>query len=211
MKIKWYGHSCFELQSKDDVKVVTDPFDESVGYDVPKLYADIVTVSHGHNDHNNVSAISGDYELVNEAGIHEVKGMTIEGILTYHDDAMGSKRGKNMVFKYLIDGITICHLGDLGHFPKGEQLDKLSNIDVLLIPVGGTYTIDSAQSAELAKRLSPKVIIPMHYKTEKLKFNLEPVDNFIREYGDAYFTEDNVLNLEKENLDKDNRVIILKF
>lgn len=211
MKIKWYGHACFELESNGRVKMVADPYDGSIGYSLPRLNADIVTVSHDHYDHNNVSTIDGNFELVNEVGIHEIKGITIEGIPTFHDDSMGSKRGKNIVFKYAIDDMIICHLGDLGHMLDNEQLGKLKNVDVLLIPIGGTYTIDSKQAAELVKKISPKIIIPMHYRTKNLKMNLEPVENFIREVGAAYFTENNVMKVEKETLGQESRVIVMEY
>jgi L-ascorbate metabolism protein UlaG (beta-lactamase superfamily) len=211
MKIKWYGHSCFKFQSLNGVKVVTDPFNESVGYAVPELNADVVTISHEHYDHNNISLVGGEFELVNQAGIYEVKGITIEGIHTFHDDEMGNKRGKNIVFKFTIDNMTICHLGDLGHILDDRQLEKVKNIDVLLIPVGGTYTIDSKQASELAKRISPKIIIPMHYKTDKLKFNLATVDNFVREFDDVKYEEKKILEIEKDTIGGDNKVIIMQY
>ena len=210
MKIKCYGHSCFELQLNDGIKVITDPFDESVGYEVPGLECDIVTVSHEHHDHNNLYAVNGDYILINNTGNYEAKGIAIEGILTYHDDDMGRKRGKNIVYKYTIDGMTLCHLGDLGHILEVEQLEKLKGLDVLLIPVGGIYTINSIQAAELVKQLSPKVIIPMHYKTEKLKFDLEPVDNFVRAFETVKYVNESVLEIHKGMIDEDNRVIIMQ-
>lgn len=200
MKIKWYGHSCFEITSDTGVKIITDPFDERVGYKVPSVEADIITVSHSHYDHDNTSIVKSDHVLLNRVGEDNIKGVKVIGIKSYHDDVFGEKRGENVIFKYYLDGMVVCHLGDLGCIPSEDELNKLRDIDILIIPVGGIYTIDSEKAVELIGKTGTKVIIPMHYKTEKLKFELEPVDNFTKYFHNVCYLDDNQLEIYKENI-----------
>jgi len=179
MKIKWLGHACFLLTSEDGVKVLTDPFDESVGYRIPAVEADIVTTSHAHYDHNAVGIVKGNFVHINKAGSFEEKGIKITGISTFHDEAFGNKRGKNIIYVFEMDGLRICHCGDLGHVLDAEQIAEIGEIDILLIPVGGVYTINAAQAFEVMNSLNPVITIPMHFKTPALKFSLGTVDEFI--------------------------------
>ena len=142
MKIKWLGHSCFLITSSTGVRILTDPFDETVGYKVPEAEVDIVTTSHDHFDHNYVKAVKGEYVHINTSGRHNVKGIDILGVDTFHDEAGGSKRGGNVVFTYLVDGMKICHLGDLGHILTGRTVKSNRPGRCITLPVGGTFTID---------------------------------------------------------------------
>lgn len=163
MKIKYLGHSCFYFESESGVSLLTDPFTK-VGYELPSgLRADIVLTSHGHFDHNYVEAVSTDC-IVRETGEKDRFGINIKGIDSFHDPLNGSLRGNNVIFKFVINGITFCHLGDLGEPCSAELLAKIGKVDVLLIPVGGTYTIDAAQAHEYVQKIVPKRVIPMHYK-----------------------------------------------
>lgn len=185
MVIRYLGHSCFQLTSNDGISVVTDPFTK-VGYELPAgLEADVVTVSHGHFDHNYVSAIKGVTEIVSAAGEYEKRGVKIIGKESFHDPLQGKLRGKNVIFKLWMDGIEFCHLGDLGEEISDEILEKIGSPDVLLIPVGGTYTIDAAQAKEYVERISPKAVIPMHYRPVDGGLDITSAEAFLSLYNDS--------------------------
>jgi len=212
MRIKWLGHSCFKISSKNGVRIVTDPFDDNLGYRIPSVETDIVTVSHGHYDHNFVDCLDGNFEVIDKVGDFNVKGIPIRGIHTFHDDEEGSKRGENIVYTFVVDDIKVCHLGDLGHRLTPSQLEMIGDVDVLLIPVGGVYTIDAAQAAEVVKQLKPSVVIPMHYRTKALRLNIEPVDGFEELMGKAERPTQQVIEIRKDELDKNNpKVYILRY
>lgn len=183
MKIKWLGHSCFLLTSQNGTKVVTDPFNEKVGYKVPNENAHIVTTSHQHYDHNYVSAIKEVNVHLDKPGRYSEKGIDIVGIPTKHDEANGSKRGDNVVFKFAIDGLNICHCGDLGHVLNAEHVESIGTVDVLLVPVGGVYTVDAQDAHKIVELLKPVLTIPMHFKTKPLSFQLNNVEEYIKSYG----------------------------
>lgn len=163
MKIIYFGHSCFALQSEKGTTIITDPYTK-VGYELPLgLSADAVTVSHGHFDHNYTQAIKSD-TIISTVGAHVINEIEIMGLESYHDPMQGQLRGKNIIFKYEIDDMTVCHLGDLGEAASAELLSRIGKVDVLLLPVGGKYTIDAEQAKEYIDYIKPRVIIPMHYK-----------------------------------------------
>ncbi len=180
MKIKWLGHAAFLISSDKGTRIITDPYglDERLSYSEIREPADIITVSHDHFDHGNVAAVSGNPEIVREAG--EVKGIKFDGVLTYHDDALGNERGSNIVFCFKVDGMRICHLGDLGHKLTEDQTNQTGNVDILLIPVGGFFTIDAETATQVCGQLKPKVIIPMHFKNDRCDFPISGVDEFLR-------------------------------
>jgi len=182
MTIKFLGHASFLITSDGGVRIITDPY-ESGGYDGALRYgpitdqADIVTVSHDHADHNYVAGVPGDPVVVTSSG--EVKGIDFEVTESYHDDTQGAQRGINRMFCFEVDGIRICHLGDLGHLLSPEQVASIGNVDVALIPVGGHFTIDAQGATRAIDRLQPAVVIPMHYKTPKVDLPIGPVDDFL--------------------------------
>jgi len=180
MKIKWLGHASFMITSETGVKIITDPYvaAENLKYGEIKESADIVTVSHEHGDHSNVSGVRGNPEAIR--GTAEVKGIEFKGIPTYHDDANGQQRGKNTIFCFAVDGVRVCHLGDLGHQLNDKQMAELGSVEVFLVPVGGNYTIDAKVASQLCDRLKPKVIIPMHFKNDKCTFPIAGVDEFLQ-------------------------------
>jgi L-ascorbate metabolism protein UlaG (beta-lactamase superfamily) len=186
MKIKYLGHSCFVITSATGIKIITDPFDaayvsgDGSRYEEIAEAADIVTISHNHVDHSNVNVVTGKPEVVRRVGATEVKKVEFKGIATYHDKTEGSQRGSNIVFCFEVDGIMVCHLGDLGHKLSDEQMAAMGKVDVLLIPVGGYYTIDASVATEVCNQLKPGVIIPMHFKTEKCCFPIAGVEEFLR-------------------------------
>lgn len=164
--------------------VITDPYDDSIGLEFPKLSADVVTVSHGHFDHNAVDRVPGDPVVVRKSGKHSVKGVEITGYACYHDDQKGALRGSNIAYLICLDGIRVVHLGDLGCALPSDVAQALQNADVLLLPVGGNYTIDAAAAVKTMQQLTPKLTIPMHYKVEGLQVDIAPVDAFLKLVGE---------------------------
>lgn len=190
MKITWIGHACFRIEAEEGV-IVTDPFAKEVPYAFPELLADVVTVSHDHHDHNAARRVGGRPAVVQSQGAHLVHGVHVMGIPSAHDDAGGAKRGDNLIFLFELEGLRVAHFGDLGTALTPGQAAELAGVDVALVPVGGHYTIDSVQAAALVKSLpSSRVVIPMHYRTERIAdWPIAPVDEFLR-------TMDNVRHFE---------------
>lgn len=186
MKIRWNGHACFTLTTNNGLIIVTDPFDKSVGYPCPDDRADIVTVSHGHHDHNDTSSLRGDFKTLDQAGTFEMGDVRITAISSYHDDVNGAKRGSNLLFKYECDGLTIVHLGDLGHLPNAEQTAFLKNADIMMIPIGGFFTIDTKQALEVIRLVQPAHVIPMHYLTPVMNFPISDEKEFVRATNAVY-------------------------
>lgn len=213
MIITWLGQSCFKIQDKigpEGVTLVTDPFDKSTGLKVPNFEAQIVTVSHDHYDHNNVKALRGDPYLINCAGEYDVKGVMVDGIEAYHDEKKGAERGLNVIYRIEMDDIAVVHLGDLGHALEDSQLEKIAGVDILLIPIGGKYTIDAKKAVEIVSQVEPRIIIPMHYKIPNLKIDLDPLDKFVKELG-IVPTEEEKLKISKKDLpQEDMELVVLK-
>lgn len=211
MKLKWFGHACFKLTSQQGLSVITDPFDRSVGYDLSGESADVVTVSHDHYDHNYVEGVEGTPQIINKPGVFHVKDMVIKGVKTYHDEAEGAKRGGNIIFNITMDDINICHLGDLGHVLSRQQVEDIGRVDVLLVPVGGTYTIDKTEAMEVVWAVKPNVVVPMHYKTDALSFEIDAVDPFLEIVGSHQRIDGNEIELDKKTLPTGGRVIVLNY
>ncbi len=208
MEITWYGHACFRL-SERGVAIVTDPFGEDMGYARPRIRADVVTISHDHPGHNNRIGFRGGPRFFDGPGEYEVKGVFITGIAAYHDSRSGAVRGRNTVFLFDFDGVTVCHLGDLGHVPTQAQIEALSDVDVLLIPVGGLHTIDAPKAAEVITLVEPRLVIPMHYKTPMEKARLHKVDKFLKEMGLAPIPPQPELKVTKSSLPQETQVVLL--
>jgi L-ascorbate metabolism protein UlaG (beta-lactamase superfamily) len=206
--ITWLGHSCFRIKGSQAV-IITDPFPPDLGYTLGKQTADIVTVSHQHPSHSYVEGIGGEYHVVNGPGEYEISGVLIIGVATFHDTQRGQVRGKNTAYVMEIDGISVCHLGDLGHVPTSEQLEEMGNIDMLLLPVGGGSTISAAISAEVIRQIEPNIVIPMHYKTPAIKRDLDTVDVFLKEMGRGQVEPRPRLNVSKSNLPISTEIIVL--
>lgn len=214
MEITYLGHSSFKLRGKS-VTVVTDPYDVSIGIKFPKhTSADIVTVSHDHNDHNAANTVEGSPFVVAGPGEYEVKGVGIVGIGVFHDDAGGAKRGKNTIYRIELDGISIVHLGDLGHTLTSDQVDGLDGVDILLIPVGGVYTIDAKIAREVVGAIEPSVVIPMHYNRagldQKTFGTLAPVVTFLKEMGKENIAPVPKLSVTKDTLPEELQVVVLQ-
>lgn len=210
MDITWLGHSCFQIKGKD-VVVITDPCHPDLGYALSNLQADIVTVSHFHPGHCYTEAVTSEYRAIEGPGEYELRGVFITGIATFHDADRGKSRGKNTVYVAEMDGVTLCHLGDLGHLPSSELMEDMANIDVLFIPVGGISTLSAPAAAELTKRLAPKIVIPMHYKTPVLSVELEPVDKFLKELNVVGTDPKPKLVVNRSNLPVGTQITVLDY
>lgn len=210
MKITWHGHSCFKIVTSNTV-IVTDPFSKDIGLRPISCEADIVTVSHDHYDHNNTSSLRGAPFVVDGPGEYELKGISIKGIGSFHDEKRGKERGLNTLFVIEAEGIRICHLGDLGQKElTDEQLEALGEIDILMIPVGGVYTIDGEEAAAIINRIEPKIVIPMHYKIPNLTIKLQESDAFLKEIGAGKEVIDQLIIKKKDLPKEEMRVIVMK-
>jgi L-ascorbate metabolism protein UlaG (beta-lactamase superfamily) len=211
MIITWQGHSCFKIQDKigtDGLTVVTDPYDKSTGLKLPNFEADIVTISHDHPDHNYAAGLRGTPFIIRTAGEYDVKDVLIEGIASFHDDKHGQERGGNIIYRIKMDGISIVHLGDLGHKLENSQLERLGGTDILLIPVGGIHTIDAAAAVEVIAQIEPRIVIPMHYEMPDLKIKLDSVDKFIKAIGLEPHREEK-LKISKKDLPSENTELVI--
>ena len=210
MEISWLGHSCFRIRGTQ-ATVITDPYSPNLGYALGKPKARIVTVSHQHPGHSYVQGVGGEPKLITGPGEYEIGGVLIIGLATFHDAENGSQRGKNTIYLMEIDEVSLCHLGDLGHMLTAGQMEELGNVDILLVPVGGVSTIGAPIAAELARQLEPKVVIPMHYRTEALSWELEPVEKFLKEMGGEQVTPQAKLSFNRSNLPLSTQVYLLDY
>lgn len=180
--LRWHGHSCFEIESGR--RIVIDPHNgRSIGLRPPRLKADLVLVTHDHFDHNAVHIVGGKPKIIKEPGEHNIFGMKITGISAYHDKVQGAKRGKVTMFKIQTEGISLLHMGDIGHIPPPAMIEEIGDVDILLLPIGGTYTIDPEEAKKTIDLINPRIIVPMHYKIPGLSLTLRPVDEFTKQFA----------------------------
>ncbi|MCL5109809.1 MAG: MBL fold metallo-hydrolase [Chloroflexi bacterium] len=210
MEITWLGHSCFRLRGKN-VTIVTDPYEDRIGYRLGRVSADIVTVSHNHYDHNNVSAVGGNPRVIKGPGEYEIGGIFITGVQTFHDAESGGKRGPNTAYLIDMDDLVTCHLGDLGHALTAQQVEDMSNVDILLVPVGGSVTITATQAAEVISLIEPRIVIPMHYRTEGLQLEIDPLERFARAMGLKEIKPLPKLSVTRSNLPEETQVMVLDY
>ena len=217
MIITYHGHSSFKLKGKNG-SVVTDPFSAAVvGFDFPSVSADIVTISHDHQDHNQVAKVTKTARrdkpfIINAPGEYEVGGVSVFGVKTYHDQVEGAEKGTNIVFTVLLDDLRVCHLGDLGHELTPEQITKIGAVDILLCPVGGETSIDPKTAVKVIKALEPSIVIPMHYRTSshsKAYENKAPLEEFLKEYGVEVEAEEK-LNVDRTRLSDETEIVVLR-
>ena len=208
MKITHIGHSCFKIEFDGGKVLVTDPYDPSVGYPMPKIRADIATLSHGHYDHNYTAALSGNVKIFGSQCDTVADGISLRTVLSFHDNGQGRLRGKNLIFVIKAEGLTLCHLGDLGEDLNPAIIREIGKADILFIPVGGTYTLDYAQAAEYADAINPAVVIPMHYKESGCCLDIDGLDKFLERY--RRFGEYGEININANNLNEFTKVVVLK-
>jgi L-ascorbate metabolism protein UlaG (beta-lactamase superfamily) len=214
MEIIWHGQSCFSIKTKEGT-IVIDPFAE-IGLPELKLKADIVLVTHDHPDHNNISAVKAISSekpfIVSSPGEYEIGSIVINGLPSFHDNEQGAKRGQNTIYTFSAEDITLCHLGDLGQkFLSDQQLETLNGIDILMVPVGGNYTIDGNEAGDIVSQIEPKIVIPMHYKIPNLTIDIEGIEKFAKAEGLAAVPQKDLLKINSTSLPQEEReTIILK-
>lgn len=211
MKIQYLGHSCFKLTESTGVSIITDPY-QKIGYELPKdISATAVTVSHNHFDHNNITAVGGNPTILRREGFYDLGGVEITGIKSYHDEEGGALRGENIIYKFRMDGLDICHLGDLGEECSAELLELLLPVNILLVPIGGKYTIDSERAKEYVDQLMPEIVIPMHYKTKSSDIDVEKAQAFLDEFDedDVDVCHKDELEFSREDLTEEKTKVIL--
>lgn len=212
--ISYLGHSCFRIQGAG-VTVVTDPFSSSIGFAMPQTSADIVTISHEHEDHNYLAGIKGDPFVIREVGEYEIKGVEILGIPSFHDDVKGQKRGENIIYSFHLNGFFLVHLGDLGCKLAPEEVERLGEVDILFVPVGGFYTIDASLAWQVVGQLNPRIIVPMHYKTTEHNQDtfgrLDSLVVFLKTIGEEQVIPQKRLKISKRGkLPEEQTVVVLE-
>lgn len=212
MQINYLGHSCFKIKAKNTI-LITDPFDQYIGFSMPLTRADIVTISHKHKDHNCLKKIEGKPFIIRAPGEYEIADISIFGLRTFHDKVKGAERGKNTIYTIRTEEISLCHLGDLGHKLNDRQLEEVNGVDVLFIPTGGIYTLDSKEAVEVVKQVEPKIVIPMHYFTsehDKTKFKgMTGLKDFLEDIGSPEARREKKLVISKVSLPEEMEVICL--
>lgn len=218
MQLTWKGQACFQIvasqANKEQVKILIDPFEDSLGIRLSPQEADLVLVTHQHFDHNNVKAAKGEPFVIDSPGEYEAKGVFVQGIPSFHDDSEGKERGANIIYTVNVEGLTICHMGDFGQKElTSEQVEKIGQVHVLLIPVGGTYTIDGKEAGKIISQIEPSYVVPMHYALPRLKPKLAPVEEFLRAMGRRNAEEQQKLTLKEKDLAgerEETEIIVLK-
>lgn len=183
MRIEWIGHACFKLTLSSGVKVITDPYDESVGITMIPLKADVITMSHEHHDHNETSQIIGEPIVLHGDAPLSLGGLSVKAYASYHDDACGAKRGANFIRVFECEGLKVVHMGDQGCMPAQDILAAIEGADVMMIPVGGTYTLDAKAAKAVIAQAKPKCVVPMHVKTAHCPYPIEPMGTFLAQMG----------------------------
>lgn len=208
MDVTWLGHGCFRLRGRG-AAVVTDPYPPAIGLKLQRLDADLVTVSHEHENHNYTQAVRDAYEI-RGPGEYEVAGVSVIGVPTFHDAENGAKHGRNTVYLIEIDDVRVCHLGDLGHRLDDTQAETVGSADVLLVPVGGRTAMNAAQAAEVVRQLEPRYVVPMHYAIPGLKIQLDPVDRFLKEMAVTSADPQPKLSVQSSSGDYETKVVVLE-
>ncbi len=210
MEIDWFGLSCFRLRSRE-ATLVADPYEKSIGLKFPRPRADIVTVSHNHSGHDYADGVSGNPKVINGPGEYEISSVFITGVQTYHDKRNGKDRGKNTCYAINIEGINICHMGDIGHIPTQAQADAIGAIDILLLPVGGGNALNASDATEVISLFEPMIVIPMHYRVPDLSIKLDPVDKFVKELGMKGPEPVESFTVKRDGLPKELQLVVLQM
>ena len=211
MKIKWLGHSCFLITNQRGINILTDPFDTTLGYTMTKEKINIITISHEHYDHNNTMGIKGKPTVLKGAVQRDTHKMLFKGISSYHDSAYGKYRGSNTIFIIKTDGVVLCHLGDLGHLLEDIQLTEIGQVDILFIPVGGYFTLNYTQANQVIAQLKPKIVLPMHYKTDAVKWSLDPLSEFLDKKENIKKINDNTFEIDASSLPEATTIYVLDY
>jgi len=213
MKVRWNGHSSFTITADDGTVIVTDPYEPGafgggIGYQQIQDEPDVVVISHDHDDHNYTDGFTNDFTAIRDSG--EARGIQFTAVSTFHDETQGSQRGDNRVFVFAVDGVTICHLGDLGHVLSDDQIAAIGTVDLLLAPVGGFFTIDHNQATDATERLDPKLVIPMHFKTDKCGFPIAEVDESLTGKQNVKRLDADEIEISADKLPGAREIIVLR-
>jgi L-ascorbate metabolism protein UlaG (beta-lactamase superfamily) len=212
MKVKWLGHASFLITSDKGVRIITDPYKSGgpLKYAEIKGSADVVTISHEHGDHNYTALIEGNPQIIRGAKPAEAKGIKFNGVATFHDDNKGKDRGTNTIFCFEVDGVHVCHLGDLGHKLSEQEVSQIGKVDVLLTPMAGFFTMNAEVATEVSNKLKPKVIIPMHFKNERCDFPVATVDGFLKGKENVTRMDSSEIEFQAGKLPAVTKIIVLK-
>jgi L-ascorbate metabolism protein UlaG (beta-lactamase superfamily) len=210
MEITWLGHSCFLIRGKEKT-IITDPYHPDLGYRLGEPEADIVTLSHFHPGHNYIEGVANEPKLIKSPGEYEIGGIFITGVATFHDNRKGDLRGKNTIYIIEMDGITLCHLGDLGHPLAAYLIEEIGDIDILFLPVGEVSTMPIDTAVEIVRQLEPPIVIPMHYKTEAFTGDLSPVDKFLDKMRIRELEARPKLSITSSSLPSSTQTIVLNY
>ncbi len=207
MNITWYGQSCFRVvvqgqkKSEGPTNLVIDCFDESTGLKPPKIEADVLLVTHNHTDHNDRKTAKKDAFIIDSPGEYEMRDIFIQGIFSFHDKEKGKERGMNTIYTIEAEEVRLCHMGDFGEEElTDKQLRDIGEVDVLMIPVGGIYTVDAKEATKIISQIEPRIVVPMHYKIPGLKIKLDGLDSFLKAIGEKNATVEEKLVVQKKNL-----------
>ena len=210
MEITWLGHSCFLIRGKEKT-IITDPYHPDLGYRLGEPEADIVTLSHFHPGHNYIEGVANEPKLIKSPGEYEIGGIFITGVATFHDNRKGDLRGKNTIYIIEMDGITLCHLGDLGHPLAPHSIEEIGDVDILFLPVGEVSTMPVDTAVEIVRQLEPPIVIPMHYKTEAFTGDLSPVDKFLDKMRIRDLEARPKLSITSSSLPSSTQTIVLNY
>ncbi len=212
MKLTWLGHSAFKLEESTGTTIVTDPYHSHIGFRMPDVTADVVTVSHSHGDHNNIESVLGNPTVINRAGAYEIGGVHMLAHRTHHDDKRGALRGENLVFKFRMDGVDLCHMGDIGEECNAILVEALMPVNILMIPIGGNYTINAEQAKEYVDKIMPDIVVPMHYKTKDLDMDIDRLNEFLNLFDDENIIYQETATVEFDRADfngEQTKVLVL--
>jgi L-ascorbate metabolism protein UlaG (beta-lactamase superfamily) len=216
MIIHYYGHSCFKINTRpagrgqEEISIFLDPFDKKIGLRPPQGQADIVLVSHDHFDHNNVAALKGEPSVINIPGEYSVRGVSIVGIPSFHKEPeAGQEKIINTIFVLESEDLRVCHLGDLGTDLSEKQLEEINGVDILMIPIGGNYTIGHKRALELIKKIEPALVIPMHYKMNGSTADIADEKKFCNEMGNCSKERPSKINIKKKDLEEKRVEVVL--
>jgi L-ascorbate metabolism protein UlaG (beta-lactamase superfamily) len=215
MIIQYYGHSCFKIITKpagrgqEDVTIFLDPFDKAVGLRPPQGSADLVLVTHDHHDHNNVEAIKGEPHIIDIPGEYSVKGVNIVGMKTFHDKKGGAEKGTNTIYILETEELRVCHMGDLGESLSEKQLEEINGVNILMIPIGGKYTLDGKEAVDIIKKIEPEIVIPIHYKINGSTVDVDDEKKFCKEIGNCPKEKIMKINIKKKDLEGKSMEVVL--
>ena len=211
MRIRWLGHSSFLITNERGINILTDPFDETLGYRMTKEKINIITISHEHYDHNNTMGIKGKPVVLKGPVNRDTHKMIIKGYSSYHDSVYGKYRGENTIFVIKTDNMVLCHLGDLGHLLDDRQLEEIAHTDILFIPVGGHFTLNHLQANQVIEQINPKIVVPMHYKTDAIKWSIDPLSVFLNKKQNIRITGKNFFEINASALPDKTIIYVLNY